>query len=822
MASDDVPSGNEPDRKHLLDEIRRRAEEAELRRIEEEEEERKRFQEEEPLLPPPVEQVKPGDEPLPMPPPLSKKALEEQKSNIVRERLLIALDRGKLEKAESLLEELAELTPDDPEVEMFRDRLEALQEEKRAAKERRRAPSEARPRAESARLKAEEEARKKKKIDEMLEQTNSLYQQEKYDPALKTLEEILALDPGRDDVVKLREQVQRAKVLAQQIREEDAKRKAEESAHLPPIPPLPETTGPKAGDGDFWGSSSRSPVHDELGYELPPEEKGPVGPPKPALGVRVAERVSRIKIPVKPIVTGLVLILIGLSAYVIIDHIRNAVSPPRYCLLVFPAAPIEGDSTVGYIAAGLADDLGRDFAQIEELRVVSPVTGSTLALLSRTPLQLARSVGANYYLQWSIAKAGDVVILRPALYDTLSPNSLYSTQHQVSFRELPAYSKELVRKIVATMQLRLTAEEETSLRAVPTSIAASYDAYLQGRMMLGLRDDYPVDGALHMFEVAVQADSGFADALSALGWAHILSYETESVPRQQHIAQAQQYAQRALVRDPRNAEACRVLGMVQEFRGDFGRAIELFEESTGIAPSDAESQRRLAVAFVARGEADDAIKTAQRAVTVDPGDVDSYTTLGLIQMLQSSYKDAVGSFEQALRLARDRTEFSGGLYADIFVYNQQPERSIEQLLDRVARYRQSYVDYYRLARVAQSAGRPKADWQNSLLRSKELIDARLQENPEDAFALTYLALVQTRMGEFRLASAALSRALKIAPNDVDVLLNTSRLYALQRDKKQALEYLTKYLHYRYNLRALADMDFYNLRSDEDFIKAITM
>jgi adenylate cyclase len=431
-------------------------------------------------------------------------------------------------------------------------------------------------------------------------------------------------------------------------------------------------------------------------------------------------------------------------------------------------------------------------------------------------------VGANYFLQWTIARAGDLITLRPSLYDTLSPAAIWSSPQQVSFRELPAFTHEIVRRLVGAMHLRMTEEEQAALQTVPTTNLAAYDAYLQGRMMLGMRDDFPLDGALHMLEVAVQADSNYSDALSALGWAHVLSYETESVPRSQHITQAQLCCQRALTRDPRNAEAYRTLGMVQEFRGDFARAIEQFEESTGIAPSDAESQRRLAVALVARGQLDDALKTSQRAVTVDPGDVDSYVTLGLIQEHAADYKGAAESLEQALRLAKDRTEFSGGFYADMFVYVQRPDRAVDLLNDRVARFRQSFVDYYRLGRVEQSAGRAKTDWQNALLRSKELIDARLQENPDDAFALTYLALVQTRLGEFRTAAAAVSRALKIAPNDVDVLLNAARMYSLQRDKKQALEYLSKYLHYRYNLRALVDMDFYNLRSDEEFSTTVTM
>jgi len=53
-----------------------------------------------------------------------------------------------------------------------------------------------------------------------------------------------------------------------------------------------------------------------------------------------------------------------------------------------------------------------------------------------------------------------------------------------------------------------------------------------------------------------------------------------------------------------------------------------------------------------------------------------------------------------------------------------------------------------------------------------------------------------------------------------VLYLTSRMYALQKDKKHALEYLTKALGRRYSLAAVLDMDFFGLHGDPDFLAAL--
>jgi len=49
-----------------------------------------------------------------------------------------------------------------------------------------------------------------------------------------------------------------------------------------------------------------------------------------------------------------------------------------------------------------------------------------------------------------------------------------------------------------------------------------------------------------------------------------------------------------------------------------------------------------------------------------------------------------------------------------------------------------------------------------------------------------------------------------------VLYNIARMYALQRDRARAFEGLSKAVARRYDLERIMDMDFYNLRDEEDF------
>ena len=831
MGSDEQSKENEPDRKHLLEEIRRRAEEAELKRLEDEEQGTKASApkaegelKSEDQIPFPI----PSQEPT-LPPPVQ--TARDQKIALMRERIIIALDRGKVEKAGEILSELRNLIPDDPGLLEFKEKIVALQEEKLRAREKKRIP-EAKPRVTSAKEREQKE-NAQKRIDELVDNANSYYQQEKYEKGMECVDQALALDPTNAEALRLREQIVKAQQIAELIRREETRRKAEDAASLSTVPHA-EVQQKFSDDKDVWGTST--PAHSEAEYDLPPEEKGPVGPPKPPLVDRVVTRLAAVRIPLRPVVTAGAIVAIGLIGYIVAENVRNAVSPPRFSILILPSATNSVDSTTMYIADGFTEGLITDLSGVAEVRAIGAPSSLSLKGSTVAPARLARNLGANFYMTWSLSRTGEAFLLQSSLFDSVTAKPVWTLRTAASYRELPWTRLELARKVLAGMGVTPGGDEDLALRKVPTSSVAAYDAYLRGRSMLRQPDQYAPSEAVAVFAQAAEADSVFVDAQSALGWAYVLAYEMEKEAPLFYVQMASGCVQRAILLGSRSAETFRVWGMVEQIRLQYDKAVERFEAAIKVAPSDAESQRRLAALYVAKGQYEAALKAAQRAVADDPGNILSFTRLGQVQQFLGQYIyvavneaeesrvaliGALRSYEQGMRLARDRNEYGSGAYADVQLYLQQPDRAIELLNDKVARYRESYIDYYKLGRAGQSAGKPKQEWQDAFLKAKTILQASLGNDSEDALAHSYLALVLTRLGEFKEAIAEIKRAQQIAPNDVDVLYNTARMYTLHRDKSQALEYLGKAINRQYGLARVLDMDFYNLRSEEEFIKAIT-
>lgn len=820
MAADDQKDSEELQRRQTLEEIRHRAEEAELKRIEElekqaggnpppptrasdraaleevqwraEERERKRLEREDQESRPEVP-VPRKIEPPPIPPLLPRDPNLE-----LRDKLSIALDRGRLEKATALFAQYSETNPDEDELEEFRTRLSALESEQLQTKKKKRSTE--------ALSSADREANQKK-IKAILEAANGFYQREKYQKGLDSIQEILSLDAKNEDALQLQEQIEKAQRLAEQIKEEENRRKEEQPAAPAPPVPLPSTT--PTGD-DVWGSR---PAPGDASYEVPDFT---TPPPQPSRIVRIADRLSRVRISRK-MVTGMLLVVVLAAVAYLVNTFRKEAFRPDSSLLIFPSEVSEADSSARFLADGIMHDVIGELGTISALRVVAPMTALTL----RGGLLAARTVGANYFLQSKFAQSPAGVEVQLVLYDTTSRQSVWNATITKATESLPAVRHEIARAVLGAMKIKSAGGGNPSSEAGSTGSAAAYEAYARGQALLLRSGRSFLAAAKESFATAVQRDPKFANAWVALAWTHLLIFEAESEPAISHVDTASMYAQEAIVRGLKSADVFRVLGVAEQFRANFDRALAHLENAVSIAPGDAEIQRRVSEVYVIRGRNADALRSARTAALDDPLNIGTLTNLGFIQQFQRDFRGAKVTYEAASRLADDPSEYKSGYYLDVLVYVNKPELALEILRERIERMPESSVDYYKLGRVYQSAGGSKQQWEIALQRARELIDARLESSPLDARALSLLSLVRARLGRYNEALAAKARALEIAPNDPVVLLNIARMHTIHRDKPEALEYVKKALAERYQFSPLLDMDFFNLRSDPDFLAAIS-
>jgi tetratricopeptide (TPR) repeat protein/TolB-like protein len=867
MGSNGSNKGKDEHRERLLEEIRRRAEEAELKRIEEED----RSSGGSPDHPHEVEAASPFPTLQPLfPSSPTYEAEKEQRGMVLRERLSIALDRRNIENARELLAELENLDPSDPALNEFRNRLQRFAAEPPeplpgatipvgAPPAPGAGPSDAElppetvspftgfapppdlapppdmtlppaeaPPPEPAPIEVsgpdvtypiytQPSAETAEDVASLYEAAVSLYEQEKYEKALYKLDQLLLKDRGNDDALALHQQVERAWRLAEVIKKEEAQHRAEE----PPPIPVEQPVIPQGGkDSDFWGPTE-VPAATE-GPTVVPDTSAPARRPQIPLSDRVVnkvtDRVSKVHVPVKPILIGIGIVAALLIGYMIVNAILTAIVPPDRVLCVFPPSVTEAaPGTAGLIDA-FADDLIRDLGSVHAIHVVASPTAFATRQRSTRPLRMAQSLGAGHFVVWSLAVRNNALSGTVMVMDTIHAQPVLRTALESSFADLPGHRRDLARKILEAMEVDIAGTDTPLDRRLPASSNAGYLSYLQGRAALLAGAGESLSVAMTAFEQAVREDSLDGDAWAALGWVQALSRERTFVPVRADLPLVLASVERAVRLGSRKAETFRTWGVVELLNGDYAKAQLRLEEAIATSPSDGEALRRLAVVQTARGLTDDALQTARSAVAIDPLNAGSRVTAGLIHQFRGEYAEAEAQYRRAV--AEDRADVvAAELHAEVLVYLQRADDALANVTDMAARFRTDPGVHYQLGRIAQTGGRPKAEWTSAFEHSRSLLEEQLRARPDSALALSQYALTLTRLGSFRDAAAAQQRALSLAPADYRILYNAARMYALQRDKQKAMTHLAQAIDLRYDLRRILDMDLFNLRTDEDFLRS---
>ncbi len=843
MSPDNRKKTTQEGRRQLLEEIRRRAEEAELRRIEEEETELAGRPPRSPgrpaptvppaqppapgpneppssgesttsltdpaaALPPVLPPAAPEPEPAPAPaaapePPaeFTSGSMEQfvERVATLRDEFYNALELGDLAAARTYLDDLAGLTPEDAGLDGMRDRLAALE----ATSSRQALTPEPAPEPPSAFFSLEPPGVDHAEVKRLLEKADALYQREQYGDALGVLGTVLADDPGNEDAVRLRELVERSRNLSEKVAEEDARvhELADRAAAAPPPPVEPEEPD----------------VPDSLAGSV--EQEGPMAPPKPPLASRA-----------RPLLRTAALLLlvcaVAVGGYIVFTKLKATVAPAQRAVLVLPPAPGTGDPQADQLVDGLKDDITRRLAAITDFRIVAPSSGVRPVAFS--PAQTARTAGTGMFLRWNASSSGSMLALEGVLLDTAGSTVQWTKKYTVNVRDLAATRPLILEDLVAAMGVRPTDEEEAVLRAPPTASGDAYLAYLRGRALMQQSGTSSALLTVQLFESALQTDPAFAQARAALGWAHLLAWESGDTAAA-HLTAALSCSEQALGTGVKIAEAWRTRGAVEQAQGRYDRAIEGFLQALAIAPSDPDARRRLATALIIHGQPDKALAAAQRSVRDDPSNPESYTTLGLVQQLMAvlggdskdDYVAVLKTFKTGERLSPDPGAYASRYLANVHLYAQQPDEALSILMNDIAQDPENFESLYRLGRVQQTAGRPITEWQPVLVGARKVLEKRLAAAPGDPVLLGWLALVQTRLGAFKEAQSALAQALDSKAANAAVLYNAARVHALQQDLKGSVEFLQKAVEQHYDLAAVLDVDFFNLHGNPDFQRSVT-
>jgi len=241
--------------------------------------------------------------------------------------------------------------------------------------------------------------------------------------------------------------------------------------------------------------------------------------------------------------------------------------------------------------------------------------------------------------------------------------------------------------------------------------------------------------------------------------------------------EAEQLYRRVLQRDPNNAEALNLLGVLAAQAGHARDAKDLMAKSVAIDPNNPEFHHNLALVYQGTGDGDEAIKSYRRAVELRPEYGDAWLNLGGMLLNRGESVEAEQCSRHAARIAPENPVAHHNLGAALLV--RQIHQDAEPCFREALRLKPDYAEALNGLGVAQSG-------QGRFHEAMESFGQALALRPgyaEAHNALGHALFEQDRLEE---AEAEVRKALAASPDLVQARVNLANIKTEQENLEEAL------------------------------------
>ncbi|HEV2884013.1 MAG TPA: protein kinase [Pyrinomonadaceae bacterium] len=426
----------------------------------------------------------------------------------------------------------------------------------------------------------------------------------------------------------------------------------------------------------------------------------------------------------------------------------------RKSLAIMPFKNLGNDPETSFYEFSLADAVITELARIRSL-VVRP--SSVIVKYQGKqfePEDVGLELDVDAILTASFLRAKDHLRVTVQLLDVRTSEILWSDRIDADATDIIAVQDLIVQKIVDGLRVELSQEEKVGLARGATIDPAASEEYLRGRNCLGqfiyhTTSRADLDSAINHFERAIELDSKFALAYSALGSCYV------------H----------------------RVLKALGE-ANDHKKAEEAFAKALAIDPKLLEARLQMVFIYLTRGQKEKARTEVELLREEYPNEVGVHFARGYLARLDADYERALRSFDRMVRLSPAERVVASYNRARIFTYQQRYEDALHEL-DQGAELEADHpmIQTFR-ARVLYYRGEVDA--------AARILEQVLVRHPRMDGIRPILATCLSAQGKHELANQQLTDKVQVAAAaDHDIAYWLASAYLLQGRHVKALEWLQK-------------------------------
>jgi TolB-like protein/predicted Zn-dependent protease len=327
-------------------------------------------------------------------------------------------------------------------------------------------------------------------------------------------------------------------------------------------------------------------------------------------------------------------------------------------IAVLPFADMSQKRDQEYFGDGMAEEILDLLAKIPGLTVIGRTSSFAFKGKNEDLRKIGAELNAAYVLEGSVRSSGDQVRITAQLINTRTGAHEWSETYDRPIGDVLKLQDAIAAAVVRELQLTVAPEDLNSQSTVKS--AESYDLYLRGRHAADRTDREGFDGAVVLFQRALDRDPTFAGAAAALSITQSNQVMVGSLAPAAGFEQARRAATTALKLDPNNVRALVGMALIHIFYDwDWAGAEQVLQKAATFAPGNVDVLSGESILSATLGRWDDALRQSKAAVAQDPLDA------GLLQFLSSTH-EARGNLREAeavMRRAMDiRPTYAYGHY----------------------------------------------------------------------------------------------------------------------------------------------------------------
>jgi adenylate cyclase len=472
--------------------------------------------------------------------------------------------------------------------------------------------------------------------------------------------------------------------------------------------------------------------------------------------------------------------------------------PDKPSLIVLPFVNMSKDPEQEYFSDGLTEVLTSDLSKISSLFVVARNTAFTYKGKPMNVQDVGKELGVRYVLEGSVQKADDQVRIVAQLIDTTTGGHLWSQRYDRPLKDIFALQDEIVQKMVTTLGLQLTVQEQGYIVRKHTDNLEAYDAFLRGVEYFYRFTKEGNTQARQMWEKAVALDPQYAEAYARLGWTYWLEGASRWSADPQTLERALALAQQALALDDSLPIAHSLLSDVYAQKQQYDQALAEGERAITLDPNNADSYAFQAEALKFAGRPEEALKVVEQAVRLNPRYPPWYLfALGSAYRMTGRYAEAVAALKELISRNpnfQPAYAYLAASYVQQWAFQQSADAQTLEPAVVAAQRALALNDSYHLGHMFLGY---VYLWQKQYEQALAEMERAIALYPNEAFGYAFLAETLSRVGRSEDALEAAAQALRLQSFIKDWHLNSvGTAYDLAGRPEEAIAPLKHYLiHY---------------------------